>query len=234
MSAESIEMPTSSRTPEAEGLEVLVLGSFNPAIFHPEWFLRQKLIQDEDASQAKVIAVGSEVSEVHFCGLRLLCLRDRFALGTSNISQAARMQDLLALIFTLLSHIPVTACGIDPWAHYQLGSVDYWHKIGHTLAPKELIWNELLERPGMQSLTIKAQRGGDFPGEINVTVEPSARYMPGIFVLANYHYSLPKETVHAEGSERLLKFLRAEWNPACEMVRRVADKIFNKIKPDNA
>jgi len=53
-------------------------------------------------------------------------------------------------------------------------------------------------------------------------------------VLVNYHYSFPQEKIHTLASEYLLKFLRAELNPACEMVRRVADKIFEKIKPDNA
>ena len=34
---------------EAEGLDVIVVGSFNPAIFHPEWFLRHNLIGDQDS-----------------------------------------------------------------------------------------------------------------------------------------------------------------------------------------
>lgn len=168
-------MATGTRTPEAEGLEVVVVGSFNPAIFHPDWFLHQGLIAEDDAKEAKIKLVSNEVSEIQLCGLRLVCISERFLIGTSVISQAPRMHDLLSNIFTLLSHIPVTACGINPWVHYGVSSVDYWHKIGHTLAPKELIWNGLLEKPGMQSLVIKAPRKGEFPGEINVTVEPSSK-----------------------------------------------------------
>lgn len=227
-------MAASNQTPEAEELNVVVVGSFNPAIFHPEWFLRQKLIGDQDAKDAKINVVSSEVTDLQLCGLKVMCVCDRFSLGTSNVSHAARIQDLLIQMFTLLPHTPVTACGINPAAHFHVGSTDHWHKIGHTLAPKDLIWNGLFEHPGMQSLTIKSQRKGDFSGEINITVEPSAKFPPGIFVRSNFHYGLPVDSVHAGGAELLLKFIKAEWNPACEMARRVANTIFDKIKPDNA
>src|SRR5436190_24153380 len=100
-------MSASTRTPEAEGLEVVVVGSFNPAIFHPEWFLRQKLIGDQDAKDAKVNVVSGEVTDLQLCGMKVMCVPDRFSLGTSNVSHAARMQDLLTQMFTLLPHTPI-------------------------------------------------------------------------------------------------------------------------------
>lgn len=228
-------MSTSNRIPEGEGLEVGVIGSFNPAIFHPEWFLRQKLIGEEDAKEARVNVVGSEVTDVQICGIKLVCINDRFSLGTANISHAARLQDFLFQIFTLLPHIPITAVGINPHAHYQVVDTQYWHKIGHTLAPKELIWDDLkqLEKPGMLSLTITSLRKGEFPGQINVRVEPSHSFQPGLFVQSNYHYQLPAGAVHSGATELLMKFIKAEWDPACAMARIVANKIFEKIKPDN-
>lgn len=231
-------MSTSNRIPAAEGLEVALIGSFNPAIFHPEWFLHQKFISEEEAksSETLVNVVGRDVTEIQLYGMKLLCMNDRLSLSTSNISKAARMQDLLMQMFTTLSHTPITACGINPHAHYRVENVNYWHKIGHTLAPKELIWNELVEQPGMQSLLIKALRKGEFPGEIYLGVEPSldTRYHPGIFVRSNYHYPLPKDLLQSGAIELLLKFLKAEWEPACGMARRVAEKILDKIKPDDA
>ena len=234
---EPTEMPAIEKNPAAEGLEVVVLGSFNPAIFHPEWFLHQKIISDEEANspETNVTVVGRDVTDIQLYGMKLLCLSDRLSLSTFNISKAPRMQDLLLQVFTTLSHTPVTACGINPHAHYRVGDINYWHKIGHTLAPKELIWNELVEQPGMQSLLIKAPRKGEFPGEIYLGVEPSLdkRYHPAIFVRSNYHYAMPTGLLHSGATELLLKFLKAEWEPACGMARRVAEKILDKIKPDN-
>lgn len=220
-------------TPEAEGLDVVLVGSFNPAIFHPEWFFRQGIIAEQDAKEANVKDVSGEVTVVQLCGMLLQCVSDRFSLGTMNISGAERMQDLILNTFTLLSHTPITACGINSLVHYSIPSIDYWHKIGHTLAPKDLLWNELLERPGMQSLTIKGVRQGEFPGEVNVTVAPSLKFSPGIFVRTNYHYDLPAETVHAGAAEQAIKFIKGEWKLACGMARPVAEQIFTKIKRDS-
>jgi hypothetical protein len=226
-------MSATTQTPEAEGLGVVLVGSFNPAIFHPEWFFRQGIIAEQDAKDAKVQDVSAEITVVQLCGFQLQCASDRFVLGTMNISGAERLQDMLLHTFTLLSHTPILACGINPNVHYAVGSTDYWHKIGHTLAPKELVWNELAEKPGLKSLTIRASRQGEFPGETNVTVEPSAKFSPGIFVQVNYHYGLPSETVHAGAAASALKFLQTEWKTACGMARKVAEQIFAKIKPDN-
>jgi hypothetical protein len=222
-----------NRTPEAEGLEVVVVGSFNPAIFHPEWFLRQDLIGDQDAKDAATKVVSRNVTDVELCGIRLVCIPERVVLSTSNISQAPRIQDLLVRILMLLPHTPVSACGINPWAHYRVSSTDYWHKIGHTLAPKDLIWKDLFKSPGMLSLTIQEPRAGEFPGQINVTVEPSLTFAPGILVKSNYHYGLPADSLHTGAAEALPKFLRAEWNVACEIARRVANTLLEKIKPDH-
>ena len=226
-------MSAATRTPEAEGLDVVLVGSFNPAIFHPEWFFRQGIVTEQDAKEAKIQDVSSEITIVQMCGILIQCVSDRFSLGTKNISNAERMQDLIRQTFGLLSHTPITACGINPQVHYMVENDAYWHKIGHTLAPKKLVWDELLDKPGMQSLTIKALRSGGFPGEINATVEPSMKHPPGIFVKVNYHHTLPREAVHAGAAELVLKFIDTEWKPACGMARKVAEQIFTKIKPDH-
>ena len=230
----TLNMAATTRTPEAEGLDVVVLGSFNPAIFHPEWFLSQKLIDEQDAKAATVSVVSHEFTNVLLCGVKLFCLPDRFSLGCSNISQAARIQDLFGQVFRLLPHTPITACGINPYAHFSVGTIDYWHKIGHTLAPKDLVWDGLVKQPGMQNLTIKALREGEFSGEFNITVEPSTSFPAAICVRSNCHYGLPKELVHSGGAAMLIRFIESEWNTACAIPRRVANTIFDKIKPDNA
>jgi hypothetical protein len=231
------EMAVNNPTPVAEGLEVVVIGSFNPGIFHPAWFLHQNLIDQEeaDSQETKVNVVGREVTEIQICGIKLQSLSDRLAVSTANISQAARIEDLMIQIFTLLSHIPVTACGINAHAFYSVSSRQFWHKIGHTLVPKELIWNELVDSPGMQSVTIKAPRKGEFQGEIYLTVEPSMdpRFDPGLFVRSNYHYPLPKETLHSGSTELLMKFIKTEFGKASEMAKVTANKIFEKIRPDD-
>lgn len=222
-------MAASTRTPEAEGLDVVIVGAFNPAILHPEWFLHQGLIEEEDAAKAEVNVVSTEATDVQFAGLQFICVSDRLTVSTSNISHASRMQDLLLQIFSLLGHIPVKACGINAWVHYSVTDVEYWHKVGNILAPKDLIWRDVLEQPGMQSLTVKSPRAGEFAGEMNITVEPSRKFHPGIFVRSNYHYSVPADKLHSGSANQLIAFWKSDWERALEGARRVSEKIFEKI-----
>jgi hypothetical protein len=228
------EHAAAPRTPEAEGLGVVLVGSFNPAIFHPEWFLRQGIVTEADANEAKLQDVSPEVTILQLSDMLLQCVSDRFSLSTRNISVAPRMQDFIRQLFRVLLHTPIRACGINPHVHLRAADEKYWHKIGHTLAPKEPVWNELLGSTGMQSLTVKAPRPpSEYPGFINITVEPSVKHHPGLFVKANYHFGLEPGPIHAGSAARVLKFIDSEWKQASEIARRTAETIFEKIKPDH-
>ena len=49
---------------ERQGMSIVALGSFNPAIFHPIWFARQGLIRDAEAEAAEIQVVSPEVTLV--------------------------------------------------------------------------------------------------------------------------------------------------------------------------
>jgi len=220
------------RAPDAEEISVVLVGSFNPGIFHPEWFLRQDILLPQEAEEATVKLISPEVTEVLFLDMRLDVLPERFILETTDASRAEKLQDVVVNVLTRLPHTPVMAAGINNAIHFNLNDESYWHKIGHTLAPKDPIWNSVLEKPGMANLAIKGVRGGDFPGEINVTVAPSKqpRFPHGLFISANSHYVVPRNESGTARSECVPEFLRSEWKPALAQARKVAYRIFSEIK----
>jgi hypothetical protein len=220
------------RAPESEGLEIVLVGSFNSAIFHPQWFLRQGLIGEQEAIESDIKVVSPDITDVRFGGLRILCVGDRLTLGTSNVAYSEKLRDLVEAVLGLLPHTPIHACGINPGVHYRVDSVAYWHKIGHALAPKDLVWNDLFPDSGMQNLIIKAPRKGDYPGEINITVQPSTRYKPGVSILVNWHYDVRTDLKQTGGADAIRAFIHSEWDSVCRQARRVAEKIFEKIKPN--
>ena len=223
-----------SRAPDAEEIAVVLVGSFNPGIFHPEWFLRQEILLPQEAEEAKLKVVSPEVTEVLFLDMKLDVFPDHFVLETHDASRAEKLQDIIINVLTRLPHTPVTACGLNNTLHFDLKGQAYWHKIGHTLAPKELIWNDVLEKPGMASLVIKGVRSGEFPGEVNVTVAPSRNpKMPhGLFVASNFHFPVPRNESGTPRSELVLPYVEKEWKSALEQARRVAYRIFEQIKSD--
>ena len=92
--------------------------------------------------------------------------------------QPAQIRDLALGILRSLPHTPVQRIGINHLAHFPVESEGVWHRLGHALTPKEL-WEEVLEKPGMLSLTIQGQRTDDYSGSVNVTVQPSSVVRPG-------------------------------------------------------
>jgi hypothetical protein len=159
-------MAETARNLESETLEVIMLGSFNPAILHPQWFLRQKLIGEEEALAATIKVVAAEVADVSFAGIHITCLNQSLLLSIQNMAFSTKLFDLIDGVLNLLPHVPMRACGVNPSAHYRVETVEYWHKIGHTLAPKRPIWDPLFPEPGMQNLTIKSPRKGDYQASL--------------------------------------------------------------------
>src|SRR5260221_1037799 len=100
-------------TPEEEGLEVVLLGSFNPKIFHPAWFRRYDLINEADLEDATVRIVTNDVSDIEMRGIHLICLKDRMSLGSGDPSRYDMIRDWLLEILRLIPHMPLTALGIN-------------------------------------------------------------------------------------------------------------------------
>src|SRR5437762_8820921 len=99
-------MAETVRNLESETLEVVMLGSFNPAILHPQWFLRQKLIGEEEALDAKVKVVAAEVADVSFAGIHIACLHQSLALSIQNVAFSTKLFDLIDALLNLLPHVP--------------------------------------------------------------------------------------------------------------------------------
>jgi hypothetical protein len=118
-----------------------------------------------------------------------------------------------------------TAIGINHDTHFPVPSRDVWHKIGHTLVPKEQLWRKILREPGLLSLTIKGERDDDQRGSVNVKVEPSLRIDPGVYVNVNDHFDAD-QTRLSEDSGYLLGIVGEKWDES----KRRAEQIVTAVK----
>jgi hypothetical protein len=218
------------RAPDAEEISIVLLGSLNPGIFHPEWFRRQEILSPQDAEAAKIKVVSPEVTEVLFLDMKLDVFPNRLILETLDASRAEKLQDVILNILFKLPHTPVTACGLNNTIQFDLDDEKYWHQIGHTLAPKDLIWNSVLEKPGMALLSVKGAFSGKFAGEININVAPSRKFVHGLLVSSNFHYPVPQGEKGTPRSGEVPNYVQQMWKPALEKARAVAYQIFEKIK----
>lgn len=172
-------------TPEVEGISIVCVGSFNPAIFQPRWLAAHDLLRPEEATAAEAmrdegdLLVSSAVTSFRAEWLVLQVTPEKCVAATDDPSRYRALRDLVVGMFGILLHTPVVATGTHLNAHFRSASVEEWHSIGHRLAPKEM-WRELVQDPGLETLVVSGTRQ---PGvKTRVKVEPSRKVTPGVFV----------------------------------------------------
>jgi hypothetical protein len=197
------------RTPEIQGLTVVLAGSFNPKLFDPWWFAKQGLLQEEEAKNAEVTVMTSTLSTFSIGWLRLHAEAERVQVTTTQPQYYDPLRDLLLGTFKILRHTPVTAMGLHWMAHYRSENEEEWHKIGNTLAPKK-IWDKILTKPGLRTMVIEELRKKEPTDYTRVAVEPSLKVQPGVFFEVHDHYDSPPQDPPVS-AEQVMSLLQLSW-----------------------
>lgn len=236
-----------SRDPELYSRSVVLVGRFNPAIFHPQWFARMGLLPVEEADDATVEFSGTQVMQFRTNWFECLATVENLQLSTLQAEMEEPMRDLVVGVLDLLPHAPVWSFGLNFDSHYSIKSVDAWHELGHRLSPKEL-WSDLLGDPGTRAVVIQGQRSdSELRGALNVRVEPSVRVHPGIYINVNDHFDLrtdapstweeslaappPDEStdVWTMGAEKAVAAIESEWSPSAERASAIVQRVLTLV-----
>ncbi len=219
--------------PEIVGVQVVLLGDFNPAIFSPRWFSANGLIRETAADGADLQVIHQEVADFTADWLQIQVTRDRFV-AASLQAPFLRLRDLVHRVFhECLFHTPLRAFGINYVVHFLVDSSATRDRLGTALVPLEPWgpWREQLNLDGrgggMASLRVSQNRpaGRDEGGEINVVVAPSNRVGSssgtGVFVRINDHFA-------GDGNaERLMVTLASEFEASLDQSEQIVDHIMS-------
>lgn len=187
--------------PEIDGVGVVLIGDFNPAILTPAWFALNGLLPEALVENASLRVAHKEVTAFEADWLRLNVSGQSFSVETLQAPHV-RIRDLVSRVFgEQLSHTPLRAFGINRQVHFRVDDLQQRDTIGRRLAPVEPwgAWSDALgldgEHGGMTSLTMTQVDPDGRPkgGRINVTVEPSTRIgegRSGVYVQVNDHYTV--------------------------------------------
>ena len=222
--------------PEISGVDVVVVGDFNPAIFTPAWFVLHDLLPGDVADNAQVQVIHPQITEFTADFLHLQVTTEHLSAETSQAPHV-RVCDLVARMFReRLPHTPLKALGINRRIHFRVRSLAERDRIGRTLAPVEPwgAWGSTLgldgEHGGMTSLTMsQIDPPGRAPGgRINVTVEPSNRIDDprlGVYVGINDHY--PIGETNPGTSERLVGVLEENFDVSLRRSEAIIDHVMS-------
>lgn len=214
---------------ESEEASIVLVGSFNPAIFHPEWLLRHQLITQDDLKGAKIEIVHNDLSKFSLEWLGVDVLRNKFTVRTNDPSQFSPMKDLMISVFGILEHVPIAQLGMNSRRTYKIGKEEHWHKVGDVLAPK-MIWEESLpKRVGLTSLTVQSPRPDSLKGSVNVSISPSRTNSFGVNFDVNNHVELEANQEDGERKYDVSMILAAHWDSSLALARKISETTLLKV-----
>lgn len=205
-------MPAAQREPEQQVFSVVILGNFNPKIFHPLWYAQNELFARQELDEADDILTSSEVSMFNWHGIHFQIEQHRFGLTTKDAAQVPQLRDLAIGSFSLLEHTPLSALGFNLETRFQLPSREAWNFVGDRLAPKQH-WQSILEGPGMLSVTMLGKRNDCLANRISIRVEPASGLENGVVVGINQHYNIETEqrVSIADRNNEVMRALKDDW-----------------------
>ncbi len=75
---------TKEKAPEQQASSIVFIGSFNPKIFQPTWFVKEGLIQKQEGDEADIEIIHNEFVSFGLHWLKLEVRRDKFQVHTSQ------------------------------------------------------------------------------------------------------------------------------------------------------
>lgn len=213
---------------QSETVTIVVVGNFNPAIFHPAWLAKNNLIREEEAQSADVALVSGEATIFDADWLKLQVTQERFIASTRDPSKYRPLRDLVLSVFKLLEHTPVTAVGLNTDAHYKLDTLEEWHSFGHFYVPKST-WSSLLENAGMKMLIVEGTRQGSGASKVEIQVQPSPSVKFGVFFHLHQHYELANQAEkygNKSAMTLLLTTIDNEWDDFLLFAGSAAKRLF--------
>ena len=185
--------------PEIAACNIVLVGQFNPAIFHPAWLLKEGLISEEENDDAEVAIVHPDICQFSVANLNITIEPQRAVIET-QIAPWVRVIDFVGRVFgELLPHTPVSVAGVNSMQHFKLMNADQRMALGRNLAPVGAwgSWAGDLEnnkgqehQGGLMVLTMRQLwYEEDFIGHVQTKVEPSTRIPnnAGVYIEVNTH-----------------------------------------------
>lgn len=172
-----------------EEASIVLVGNFNPSIFHPEWFIRHNIVtawnyqeQNGAGDDAPRVAVLPDLAQVEFPDQRYLTVMfNKFVLRCARATEFLTIKDMAMSAFRILQETPVAQIGMNYQVFVRIETEDLWRRFGEKMAPKEP-WltaapyiNELDDKQkaflGLLEMTMQMPRWDDLNGYIRPTLK---------------------------------------------------------------
>lgn len=186
----------------SEFYSIVLIGGFNPLIFHPFWMLQKGLISEKDVKTNKLL-VHEQLTQFKIGDwLEFNVNKNRCEFKISSEEYVVVMLDLIKGTLNALPEVPIVSIGINRGCILRIENETDYYKIGATLAPLQL-WENSFAKPRLRTIAIEDTTSEDFSGTTRCIMINPAKVEGAQFAIdinMNNHYDLdPQNVVKALG-----------------------------------
>lgn len=215
-------------SPEQDLAAIVLAGSFNPGIFHPQWLAAQQFVTPAEAEASKLNLVLPDLASFEIAGwLQVDVTVDRFE-ARADMARAPDLRDVASTIFQALQHTPVRAVSIYRAVHVPLASEEGRNRFLRTLVP-HLPWTTGLDAPRAHKLHVAGART-PAGARRAVIIEPSNTIKDrGLFVGAEDEFRTKAEI---GGAIEAVDWLKREFDGALAGLGDLVNAVLDGVTDD--
>ena len=225
---------------EHNNWSIVLVGSINPAIFHPAWFEMHGVISKEIAESSEVRVVHADVASMSMGNIRIDVQRNRFHVQTEVAPEVTILDMVLRVFGDLLPHTHINQFGINKDSHFRTENMEKRVTLGRMFAPTAP-WGAFGKRieeskgnltGGMTNVTMREIVDGEgWSGYIDARLKPSPDLdqLTGVHVAVNNHFEL-KSYQDGEGAMRALDLLKNNFEDRMAKAEEIIESVVDNSK----
>lgn len=213
---------------------IVLLGNFNPAIFHPAWLEKFKILPIQETQWAlgekpktkeftsgkeqiiiqevPPLSVKQDKAHLQFLSLRIMVEPNRFICNTVDRTKFTLIKEVVLKIFEILNHTPITGIGINFDGHLEFK--DPCDKILKDLfAKRDADFSKIMGDD--YKITGRFIFFGDL-SKTTLKLEPSNKLENGISYNINFH-----RDVKSQEAEVAMELLREHYSRDMERITKL-------------
>ncbi|MBK8698020.1 MAG: hypothetical protein IPN17_38720 [Deltaproteobacteria bacterium] len=197
-----------------------MIGTFNPAIFQPEWFRLNEILPSSEVEaaveQGSGLMLTPEIAAIKFKSLQLSVFQNRWSLSTSRPDWEADLGAIVTSIFALLPHTPVTTLGFNVNEQRPIDTAKLRSVLNHWVP-----LSELSALAGEKSRVGGVAKGTWKQYQMTLRVDESAKQPGTLEIQRNFERQL------TGGVKELKQIITTDWATLLLRAKEIGDLVLS-------
>jgi hypothetical protein len=217
---------------------IILVGNFNPSIFHPEWFERFKILPSQETQwaegakpkiteipqekgkiiieQVPSLLVSPDLAQLAFPSQRIRVTSHRYESIAIQRENFQRTKEVTIKIFSILIHTPIQAMGINFHGHWKFKE-DSDIILKSLFSKKDQSFRDAMG----ENFKIEGQISSlQANSKLTLRIGPSDKIQEGIHFNANFH-----RDIESSKAEQAIQLIQENFDKDLEEVIRIARAI---------